>query len=88
MSLSATLRKMHSRPGHEVQIRAGIVPVPCRVATSGSVAGWDVPLLSGERAVSTISTPASIALSRVISPVPEVLCVQVDGDFHVLLGGA
>ena len=49
--------------------------VPARVATSGSVAGWLVPLPRGESAVSTMSTPASIALSSTMSPVPEVLWV-------------
>ena len=46
--------------------------VPARVATSDSVGGCEVPIAIGEIAVSTISTPASIAFRRVIEASPEV----------------
>ena len=37
--------------------------------------GWLVPLPRGDKAVSTMSQPASIAFKFTISPVPAVLCV-------------
>ena len=40
-----------------------------------SVAGWEVPLARGERAVSTMSTPAMAAMRFTMSPVPVVLWV-------------
>ena len=46
--------------------------VPARAATSDSVGGWLVPIARGEIAVSTISTPASIAFSTVIEARPDV----------------
>ena len=49
--------------------------VPLSVATSDSVAGWEVPFASGDSAQSTMSTPAWAAIRFVMSPVPVVLCV-------------
>ena len=57
--------------------------VPFSVATSDSVAGWEVPLPSGDSAQSTMSQPASIAFRLTMSPVPVVLwvcrCTSVSG---------
>ena len=49
--------------------------MPRSVATRDSVAGWEVPLARGERAVSTMSTPAMAAMRFTMSPVPVVLWV-------------
>ncbi|SWA43660.1 Uncharacterised protein [Klebsiella pneumoniae] len=46
--------------------------VPARVATSASVAGWPQVALIEEMAVSTPSTPASMAFSSAISAIPVV----------------
>ena len=51
--------------------------VPLSVATRDSVAGWDVPLASGESAVSTMSTPAIAAIRLTMSPVPLVMMFAV-----------
>ena len=45
---------------------------PCKVLTSDSVGGCEVPLPKGEIAVSTISTPASIAFKVLIPASPAV----------------
>ena len=51
----------HFQEGIQVQPRiAG--RVPCRVATRGSMAGWEVLKAKGARQVSMMSTPASMAL--------------------------
>ena len=47
--------------------------------------GWLVPPLSGETAASTMSTPASAALSTVLALMPLVSCVwRVDRDVNLL----
>ena len=58
---------------------------PCKVLTSDSVGGCEVPPPKGEIAVSTISTPASIAFNVLIPANPAVACVcNSSGTFKML----
>ena len=75
LSSSATLRKWTAASLILFRSRPVSRGVPLSVATRDSVAGWDVPLASGESAVSTMSTPAIAAIRLTMSPVPLVLCV-------------
>ena len=46
--------------------------VPLRAATMDSVGAWEVPSARGDMAVSIISAPASMPLSRHMEARPEV----------------
>ena len=61
--------------GQQGFVEAVSYSVPFSTATRDSVAGWLVPPPKGDRAVSTTSTPASMALRMVMEPVPAVLWV-------------
>ena len=74
-SLAATLRKWTAASLILFRSRPVSREVPFSVATRDSVAGWEVPLARGERAVSTMSTPAMAAMRYTMSPVPVVLWV-------------
>ena len=74
-SLAATLLKWLTIGRSLIMSMPVSYGVPFKVATKGSVAGFDVPFPSGERAQSTMSAPACIAIRFIMSPVPVVLCV-------------
>ena len=82
-NLSATLRKCSVALVSSLRSMPVSYSVPCRVAIRLSVAGWEVPLARGDSAVSTMSTPASMAFMLTMSPVPVVLwvcrCTRVSG---------
>ena len=74
-SFSATPRKWAAASTSLAISRPVSRLVPCRVATMDSVAGWEVPFAKGDKAQSTMSTPAWAAIRLVMSPVPVVLWV-------------